>query len=48
MFSFFKKQIEIIDNYILKIIDKYIKNKYFDILMPIVTTLGNLGAIGII
>jgi undecaprenyl-diphosphatase len=48
MFSFFKKQIEIIDNYILKIIDKYIKNKYFDILMPIVTTLGNLGAIWIL
>jgi undecaprenyl-diphosphatase len=36
------------DNYILFAIRKYLKNKYLDILMPIITSMGSLGTIWII
>lgn len=39
--------IQNIDNYILCNIKKHIKNKYLDILMPIVTGMGNLGIVWI-
>lgn len=42
------KRINKFDNYILCSIDKYVQNKYLDILMPIITSMGNLGAIWII
>lgn len=41
------KRINIFDNYILLIIRKYLQNKYLDILMPIITIMGNLGFIWI-
>ena len=40
-------RIKIFDNYILSVIRKYLKNRYLDILMPIVTSMGNLGIIWI-
>lgn len=40
-------RINIFDNYILSTIRKYLKNKYLDRLMPIVTSMGNLGIIWI-
>ncbi|WP_315073549.1 phosphatase PAP2 family protein [uncultured Clostridium sp.] len=42
------KKINIFDNYILFIIKKYMQNKYLDRLMPMVTSMGNLGAIWIL
>lgn len=42
------KRINIFDNYILFVINKYIQNKYLDKLMPVVTSMGNLGIIWII
>lgn len=42
------KRINSFDNYILCVIRKYLQNRYLDILMPIVTSMGNLGAIWII
>lgn len=42
------KKINKFDMYILFIIKKYIQNKYLDILMPIITRLGNLGIIWIL
>jgi undecaprenyl-diphosphatase len=39
--------IQKLDNYILCAIKKYVQNKYLDILMPIITTMGNLGFIWI-
>lgn len=42
------KKINKFDMYILFILKKYIQNKYLDILMPIVTSLGNLGVIWIV
>ena len=40
-----RKKIDRFDNYILFIIEKYVHNKYLDIIMPIVTFTGNLGSI---
>lgn len=42
------KEINKFDNYILCFIKKHVHNKYFDILMPMITSMGNLGAIWII
>lgn len=42
------KKINIFDNYILLAIRKHVQNKYLDILMPIITTMGNLGLIWIV
>lgn len=42
------KNINRFDMYILFIIKKYIRNKYLDILMPVITCLGNFGAIWIL
>jgi undecaprenyl-diphosphatase len=42
------KEINKFDNYILCFIKKHVHNKYLDILMPIITSMGNLGAIWII
>lgn len=42
------KRINKFDNYILCLIKKYVQNEYLDILMPIITSMGNLGAIWII
>lgn len=42
------RRINIFDDYILITIKKYMQNKYFDKLMPIVTAMGNLGIIWII
>lgn len=39
------KKIDRFDNYILFIIEKYVHNRYLDIIMPIVTFTGNLGII---
>jgi undecaprenyl-diphosphatase len=41
------RRINIFDNYILFAIKKYMQNKYLDKLMPIITSMGNLGAIWI-
>lgn len=41
------RKINIFDNYILLAINKYLKNKYLDRLMPIITCMGNLGIIWI-
>jgi len=41
------RKINTFDNYGLHIIRKYLKNKYLDRLMPIVTSMGNLGIIWI-
>ena len=38
-------KIDKFDKYILLIIEKYVHNKYLDIIMPIVTFTGNLGII---
>jgi undecaprenyl-diphosphatase len=43
-FNIFKK-INIFDDFVLHIISKKMKNKYFDKFMPIITSLGNLGII---
>lgn len=48
MFFYALKAINKFDNYILNFIKKYIHNKYLDILMPIITAMGNLGAVWII
>ncbi|AGK96256.1 phosphatase PAP2 family protein [Clostridium pasteurianum] len=40
-------RINIFDNYVLHSINKYLKNKYLDKLMPIVTAMGNVGIIWI-
>lgn len=45
-FNIFSR-INIFDNYILYVIKKYLRNKYLDRLMPIVTAMGNLGIIWI-
>lgn len=37
-----------LDNYILVTINKYLKNKYLDRLMPLITSMGNLGAVWIL
>lgn len=42
------KKINRFDNYILCSIKKYIQNKYLDILMSIITSMGNLGGIWIL
>lgn len=42
------KKINKIDRYILFLIKKYLENKYLDILMPIITRLGNLGFIWVL
>lgn len=42
------KEINKFDNYILCFIKNHVHNKYLDILMPIITSMGNLGAIWII
>ncbi|ERI90631.1 PAP2 family protein [Clostridiales bacterium oral taxon 876 str. F0540] len=36
------------DNYILVTISKYLKSKYLDRLMPLITSMGNLGAVWIL
>jgi len=48
MYLIISKKINSVDNYILYVIRKYIKNKYLDKLMPFTTRLGNLGLIWII
>lgn len=47
MYSNILKQINIFDNYVLFIINKKIKNKYLDKIMPVITSLGNLGVVWI-
>ena len=47
MYLTISRKINSVDNYILFIIKKYIKNRYLDILMPLTTKLGNLGFIWI-
>lgn len=42
------RKINVVDNYILHGINKYLKNKYLDKIMPIITSLGNMGMIWII
>ncbi|AGY77894.1 phosphatase PAP2 family protein [Clostridium autoethanogenum] len=42
------RKINMFDNYILFSIKKYVQNKYLDMLMPIVTDMGNLGIVWII
>ncbi|OAA90292.1 phosphatase PAP2 family protein [Clostridium ljungdahlii] len=42
------RKIDMFDNYILFSIKKYVQNKYLDMLMPIVTNMGNLGIVWII
>ena len=42
------KRIDNFDNFILFIIEKYLHNRYLDIVMPIVTFTGNLGIIWIV
>ncbi|OAA92848.1 phosphatase PAP2 family protein [Clostridium coskatii] len=42
------RKIDMFDNYILFSIKKYVQNKYLDMLMPIVTDMGNLGIVWII
>lgn len=42
------RKIIVFDNYILFVINKYLKNKYLDKLMPMITCMGNLGIIWII
>ncbi|OAA90304.1 phosphatase PAP2 family protein [Clostridium ljungdahlii] len=42
------KRINIFDNYILCVIEKYMQNRYLDRLMPIVTSMGNGGFIWIL
>ncbi|AZV56564.1 phosphatase PAP2 family protein [Clostridium sp. AWRP] len=42
------RKIDMFDNYILLSIKKYVQNKYLDMLMPIVTDMGNLGIVWII
>ena len=48
MYLIISKKINSLDNYILYIIRKYLKNRYLDILMPFTTRMGNLGLIWII
>lgn len=45
MYFNIRKRIDKFDNYILFIIEKYVHNKYLDIIMIIVTFTGNLGSI---
>ena len=42
------ERIDKLDNYILFIIEKYVHNRYLDIIMPIVTLTANLGIIWIV
>lgn len=42
------KTIYLFDNYILFLMKKYIQNKYLDVVMRVITTTGNLGAIWMI
>jgi undecaprenyl-diphosphatase len=41
-------KINTFDNYVLAVINKYLKNKYLDRLMPVITCTGNLGMIWIV
>jgi undecaprenyl-diphosphatase len=45
MYLYIGKRIARFDNYILFIIEKYVHNKYLDIIMPVVTFTGNLGIV---
>lgn len=45
MYSNILKQINIFDNYVLFIINRKMKNKYLDKVMPVITSLGNLGVV---
>jgi undecaprenyl-diphosphatase len=45
MYFNISKKINIFDNFVLYIISKKMKNKYFDKFMPIITSFGNLGII---
>lgn len=42
------KKINMFDNYVLFVIKKHMQNKYLDELMPVITRMGNLGAIWIV
>lgn len=42
------KRIDKFDDYILFIIEKYVHNRYLDIIMPVITFMGNLGIIWVI
>ena len=48
MYLNIEKRIDKFDNYILFIIEKYVHNRYLDIMMPIVTFMGNLGIIWVV
>lgn len=48
MYLTISKKINNMDNYILFIIRKYLKNKYLDILMPMITKMGNWGFIWVL
>jgi undecaprenyl-diphosphatase len=45
MYSNILKQINIFDNYVLFFINRRMKNKYLDKIMPVITSLGNLGVV---
>ena len=47
MYLTLSKKINRFDNYILFVINKHLKNKYLDIIMPFTTRMGNLGFIWI-
>ncbi|GKU26542.1 phosphatase PAP2 family protein [Clostridium folliculivorans] len=42
------KKINVFDNYILLSVKRYLQNKYFDRIMTLITSMGNLGAIWVI
>ena len=44
MYYNIRKRLDKFDNYILFVIEKYVHNKYLDIIMPVVTFTGNLGS----
>ncbi len=47
MYSNIIKKINIFDDFVLYLIWRYMRNKYLDKLMPIITSMGNLGIIWI-
>lgn len=48
MYSNISRKINNVDSYILFIMRKYLRKRYLDILMPIVTSMGNLGFIWVV
>lgn len=48
MYLSISRKINSFDNYILSLMEKYLRSKYLDILMPLVTSMGNLGVIWLV